>query len=86
MAQVPPHRNSPLSVGVIFVFQIDQSGPASTPPKQCQHSDEPLFGATCRGLVANGVPITPRILERAIACMMLDVSRREKARLSLIHI
>lgn len=34
----------------------------------------------CRDLIANKVPITPRILERAIACMMLDVSRREKAR------
>lgn len=44
------------------------------------HGTLEISASTCRDLVARSVPITPRILERAIACMMLDVSRREKAR------
>lgn len=34
----------------------------------------------CRDLVSGGVPITPRILERALACMMLDISHHERVK------
>jgi hypothetical protein len=41
---------------------------------------QPGARVRCRDLVSQGVPITPRILERALACMMLNVARKERAR------
>lgn len=52
-------------------------------PFRAPRASTPVRGhrvVVCRDLVADGVPITPRILERALACMMLDISHNERVK------